>query len=135
MRQYMPSNHRSFLKAVTKAANIRPYVMTHPNNTILQEAYNACLEKLILYRNTHVQIVSRYIVIPSRSAAKSASPPNTEPGTAGRVPAAAAAADDAVPVPQEKKKKVALGTGGTAPVEFLKQVRDETQKSLLLSHH
>ena len=131
MRQYMPSGHRNFLEAVTKVANIREYVMSHMDNIILQDAYNACLEKLVLYRNTHVQIVSRYIVIPSRAAAKSALPPNTEPGTAGRVPAAA---DDAVPVEKEKKKKkVALGTGGTAPVEFLKQVRDETQKSLL--HH
>ena len=132
MRQYMPSGHRNFLEAVTKVANIREYVMSHPDNIILQDAYNACLEKLVLYRNTHVQIVSRYIVIPSRAAAKSALPPNTEPGTAGRVPAATAA-DDAVPVEKEKKKKAALGTGGTAPVEFLKQVRDETQKSLL--HH
>ena len=132
MRQYMPSGHRNFLEAVTKVANIREYVMSHPDNIKLQDAYNACLEKLVLYRNTHVQIVSRYIVIPSRAAAKCALPPNTEPGTAGRVPAAAA--DDAVPVKKEKKKKnVALGTGGTAPVEFLKQVRDETQKSLL--HH
>ena len=105
--------------------------MSHPDNSMLQDAYNACLEKLVLYRNTHVQIVSRYIVIPSRAAAKSTLPPNTEPGTAGRVPAAAE--DDAVPVKTEKeeKEKVALGTGGTAPVEFLKQVRDETQKSLL----
>ena len=130
----MPSGHRNFLEAVTKLANIREYVMSHSHDIILQDAYNACLEKLVLYRNTHVQIVSRYIVIPSRAAAKSALPPNTEPGTAGRVPAAAAA-DDAVPVEKEEKKKkkknVALGTGGTAPVEFLKQVRDETQKSLL----
>ena len=135
MRQYMPSGHRKFLEAVEKVANIRAYVMSHPENIILQDAYNACLENLVLYRNTHVQIVSRYIVIPSRAAAKSALPPNTEPGTAGRIPAAAAA-DDTVPVNNEKekkKKKVALGTGGTAPVEFLKQVRDETQKSLL--HH
>ena len=129
MRQYMPSGHRNFLEAVTKVANIREYVMSHPHNITLQNAYNACLENLILYRNTHVQIVSRYIVIPSRAAAKSALPPNTEPGTAGRVPAA----DDAVLVEKEKKEKVALGTGGTAPAEFLKQIRDETQESLL--HH
>ena len=130
----MPSGHRKFLEAVTKVANIREYVTSHTDNITLQDAYNACLEKLVLYRNAHVQIVSRYIVIPSRAAARSALPPNTEPGTAGRIPAAAA--DDALPVENEKNKeeKVALGTGGTAPVEFLKQIRDETQKSLL-SHH
>ena len=127
MRQYMPGGHRNFLEAVTKIANIREYVISHRDHIKLQDAYNACLEKLVLYRNTHVQIVSRYIVIPSRAAAESALPLNTEPGTAGRVPA-----DDAVPVEKEMKK-AALGTGGTAPVEFLKQVRDETQKSLL--HH
>ena len=116
----MPGGHRRFLADVSKIANIREYVVSDPRNAALQNAYNACLEKLVLYRNIHVQIVSRYFVIPSRAAARSTLP-QTEPGTAGRVPASDAAPD----------KKIALGTGGTAPVEFLKQVRNETQESLL----
>ena len=123
----MPGPHRDFLEAVSQVANIREYVLSHPHTIVLKEAYNACLEKLIHYRNTHVQIVSRYIVIPSRAAAKSTLPQGTEPGTAGRVPLA----DDDDAVHAKDKKTTALGTGGTAPVEFLKQVRNETQESLL----
>lgn len=120
MRQHMPGGHRRFLEDVSKVANIRQYVTSHPLNVALQEAYNACLEKLVAYRNKHVQIVSRYIVVPSRAGTQSASH-QTEPGTAGRIPAV-----DGAPA-----KKAALGTGGTAPVESLKQVRNETKESIL----
>ena len=78
------------------------------------------LENLLLYRNKHVQMVSRYIVVPSRAGGQP-TVPQTEPGTAGRMPSANSA----------PAKKVALGTGGTAPVDFLKQVRNETAETLL----
>ena len=116
----MPGGHRRFLEDISKIANIRQYVTSHPQNVALQEAYNACLQKLVAYRNKHVQIVSRYIVVPSRAGTQGASP-ETETGTAGRLPAV-----DGAPT-----IKAALGTGGTAPVEFLKQVRNETQESVL----
>ena len=116
----MPDGHRRFLEEITKIANIRPYVTSHPQHVALQQVYSACLEKLVIYRNKHLQIVSRYILVPSRAASRQALP-QSEPGTAGRIPS-----DDG-----GSSKKIALGTGGTAPMEFLKQVRDETQKSVL----
>ena len=120
MRQHMPGGHRRFLEDVSEIANIRQYVISHPQHVALQGAYNACLEKLVEYRHKHVQIVSRYVVVPSRAAAQPALP-QTEPGTAGRVPSAGG----------RPATKITLGTGGTAPVEFLKQVRNETRDSLL----
>ena len=65
-------------------------------------------------------MVSRYIVVPSRAAGQ-ATVPQTEPSTAGRM----TSADDA------PAKKVALGTGGTKPVEVWKQVRNEIQETVL----
>ena len=120
MRQHMPGCHRRFLKEVSKTANIRQYVTSHPEDFTLQGAYNACLEKLSAYRNKHLQVVSRYLVVPSHTATRPALP-QTEPGTAGRI-----TSTDGAPA-----TNVLLGTGGTAPVDFLKQVRNETQERLL----
>ena len=118
----MPGCHRRFLKELSKTANIRQYVTSHPEDCTLQGAYNACLEKLSAYRNKHLQVVSRYLVVPSASrTATRLALPQTEPGTAGRI-----TSTDGAPA-----TNVLLGTGGTAPVDFLKQVRNETQERLL----
>ena len=116
----MPGPHRRFLEEVSKIANIREFLVSHPQNLALKQAYNTCLEQLVLYRKKHLQIVSRYIVVPSRAYTQPAQN-QTEPGTAGRVPAAN----------DELSTRPTLGTGGTAPVEFLKQVKDETKESVL----
>ncbi len=117
----MPGPHRRFLDDVAKIANIRQYVTAHPQDIALQGAYNACLEALVVYRSKHLQIVSRYIVLPSRTATQPAPSPQVESGTAGY----------ALSLGDGSAKKIALGTGGTAPIEFLKQVRNETQESVL----
>ena len=117
----MPGGHRRFLEEVTKTANIRHYVTSHPEHLALQKAYNSCLDKLVLYRNKHLQIISRYILLPSRAASQGKALPQSEPGTAGRIPSTDGGSSE----------QKALGTGGTAPMEFLKQVRDETRESIL----
>lgn len=132
----MPGPHRRFLADVSRTANIRPYVASHPEVTILQTAYNAVLEKLTDYRSKHVQMVSRYIVVPSRAAAAAAAAgrsnplPQTNPGTAGREPATTT--NEASAGSSSITTTKALGTGGTAPIEFLKQVRNETADALVL---
>ena len=99
----MPGPHRLFLEHVSKIANIREYVTSYPEGAALDAAYDHCLGRLVAFRNKHVQIVSRYIVVPSRVSQRN---------TASNNPA--------------------KGTGGTAPVDFLKQIRDETRESLFL---
>ncbi|CAL3972605.1 hypothetical protein PZA11_004322 [Diplocarpon coronariae] len=121
MRKYMPGPHRRFLEDVAKVANIRAYVEEHRSNSQLVLSYDACLAMLREFRNQHINIVSRYIVIKSResrSLSLSKSPSvqrhKLDLATASR---------------QEKSgagKKNLKGTGGTALIPFLKQARDET---------
>lgn len=126
MRQYMSEPHRRFLDHTAKLANIRQYVHSHQHEEGVPEAYNDCLAALTLYRNKHIQMVTKYIVIPSRAAAQEQLP-ETEPGTAGRMPVG----DDKTSLNHSPKDSVVLGSGGTAPVEFLKQVRNETKASTI----
>ena len=111
MRAYMPPKHRQFLSFIVQKAHLRSFVESKPNEVQLQAAYSGCLTSLAEYRTKHLQMISRYIVIPSRDAARSKPLPETVPGTAGRVPT---------------EEKLVLGTGGTAPMQFLKLVRDDT---------
>ncbi|KAK9474078.1 Indoleamine 2,3-dioxygenase [Dipodascopsis tothii] len=114
MRQYMPGPHRRFLEQLALAANIHDYVKAHPSNSALALAYDAALAMLRSFRDKHIQIVSRYIILQARGsgAADAAAPAK---------PAGTGIAGIAL---TEKKK--ARGTGGTALIPFLKQARDET---------
>ena len=128
MRTYMPGPHARFLRAVARVANLREFVAAHaPENPGLALAYDAGLAVLRAFRDTHIQIVSRYIIVPSRAVA-----------------AAAAKKPDGPPRQQQQKQKINLahrahpdaktgqkspspkGTGGTALIPFLRQARDET---------
>lgn len=109
----MPPKHRQFLSLIASKSHLRSFVEAHRDELMLQAAYNDCLTKLTEYRTKHLQMISRYILIPSRAAARSKPLPETEPGTAGREPI-------------DQARKPALGTGGTTPVQFLKLLRDDT---------
>lgn len=114
MRTYMPGPHARFLEQVTSIANIRQFVREHQYNRALVIAYDACLAMLRAFRDKHIQMVSRYIIVKSReSRSHSRSFSREKP----RVNLATASRDLAKP---------ARGTGGTALIPFLKQARDET---------
>ncbi|OTA70775.1 Indoleamine 2,3-dioxygenase subfamily [Hypoxylon sp. EC38] len=114
MRHYMPGPHARFLNDVGAVANIREFVESRAStDRSLSIAYDACLAMLRAFRDIHIAIVTRYIVLPSReNRARSRSPEvaRTNLATASK---------------NEKHKKV-KGTGGTALIPFLKQARDET---------
>lgn len=121
MRHYMPGPHARFLEHVASIANIRTFVSEHRQNRDLALAYDACLAMLRTFRDKHIQIVSRYIVIKSResrSHSRSLSPrsaPNvTRLNIANRKDSG------------DREKSTPKGTGGTALIPFLKQSRDET---------
>lgn len=121
MRKYMPGPHRRFLEDTAKVANIRAYVERHRNNSELTSAYDACLAMLREFRNKHIAIVSRYIVIKSResrSMSRSRSPV-IQPRKIDIATASRQGNGESV-------KKNLKGTGGTALIPFLKQARDET---------
>ena len=129
MRDYMPGPHRRFLERLASIANIRPFVDAHRDNQDLCDAFDSCLAMLRGFRDKHIQIVSRYIIIQAKNAKKisteAANVSRNVPSTPDNV---------ATIIPNQKAnlastkatKKGLTGTGGTALIPFLKQARDET---------
>ncbi|RDA84736.1 hypothetical protein CP532_5244 [Ophiocordyceps camponoti-leonardi (nom. inval.)] len=113
MRRYMPGPHARFLEDVSRVANIREFVEANRDDRELCVAFDACLAMLSGFRDTHIAIVTRYIITPSREAR--AQGRSREPVARKRLNLATA------PVQTGYK-----GTGGTALIPFLKQARDET---------
>lgn len=120
MRSYMPGQHRRFLQDVTLCANIRDFVEAHPENRGLCIAYDACLMMLSSLRSVHLNIVSRYIIIPASQAKRNSK------GTLESEKQNLATASQG-----EVGKKKLKGTGGTDLVRFLQQARDETDEPVV----
>lgn len=121
----MPGPHRRFLERLASVANIRPFVEAHPDNQELCDAYDSCLAMLRGFRDKHIQIVSRYIIIQAKNAKKARSETtkiifSTPDNVTSSAPQKANLATTAA------TKKGLTGTGGTALIPFLKQARDET---------
>lgn len=127
MRDYMPGPHRRFLYHFARIANIRSFVQRNSDHQRLVEAYNACITALVRFRDIHLQIANRYVVLQDpknrrrakwnatcdvcRVAALSTTERDVSLGAESTLNDASASA---------------LGTGGTTLVPFLKQIRDET---------
>ncbi|KAI2602535.1 Indoleamine 2,3-dioxygenase [Hypoxylon sp. NC1633] len=118
MRRYMPGPHARFLNDVGAVANIREFVKARAaSDPPLSIAYDACLAMLRAFRDIHIAIVTRYIIVPSReNRARSRS----------RSPEVVRARQNLATASQNEKHKKVKGTGGTALIPFLKQARDET---------
>ena len=116
MRKYMPGKHSDFLEHLAKVNVIRDFVMKNKSkHNELVLAYDASVAMLKSFRDKHIRIVTRYIVIQSRKENNMGSDnlqKNTlRAGLAGS---------------NQSKDNVLRGTGGTALLPFLKQCRDET---------
>lgn len=119
MKKYMPREHREFLYHLESVCNIREYVSLDPSNQPLQEAYGRCISMLKIFRDNHIQIVTKYIILPSNSKQHGSNKPgilspiepNTKISDCSRSKAASSKT---------------IGTGGTRLMPFLKQCRDET---------
>lgn len=115
VREYMPGPHARFLLHVARMGSIRELALQTPvteEQKQLREAYTAATNALTEFRNKHIQIVTRYIVLPSR-----------KPYTAGTRQNLASASS------QSQDTQELTGTGGTSLMPFLKQVRDETTEA------
>lgn len=111
----MPGPHRRLLKHISSVANIRCYVMSRSPTHSVNRAFNNAVGSLGALRDRHIQIVSRYIINPSRSVV-------SQPLTLALIcPVNPLVARNI----QELK-----GTGGTQLISFLKQSRDETKCAL-----
>lgn len=123
MRKYMPGPHARFLEQVTRVANIRQFVQDHSYDHEMRLAFDACLAMLSAFRDTHIQMVSRYIIIKSREAMKDAAGKEEEKRSK-RINLAQTtkpSGKDGAKTKQDLK-----GTGGTSLIPFLRQARDET---------
>ncbi|WQF86818.1 Putative indoleamine 2,3-dioxygenase [Colletotrichum destructivum] len=109
VRSYMPGPHKRFLEHVSRMGSIREFARL-PSSTAEQdrfrEAYQVATRTMTEFRNKHLQIVTRYIVLPSKKSYGGA-----------KVDLASTSA---------VKDEQLTGTGGTALMPFLKQTRDET---------
>ena len=132
MRSYMPGPHRRFLEDLASVANIRDYVDANRHDPALTAAYDECLRSLTNFRDTHLRIVSRYIVIMAQQSKKHLAGDGVYRGATQNVSyvdmngtgngAVLGLAKD------EASKKGLKGTGGTKLMPFLKQSRDETME-------
>ncbi|KAK6457475.1 tryptophan 2,3 dioxygenase [Scheffersomyces xylosifermentans] len=111
MRKYMPGKHSDFLMKIHEISNLRSYVLEHSDSSPeLLLSFDACLAMLKSFRDKHIQIVTRYVVLQAKKTINMGSSSTLRSGLA-----------------KTKKKGVEeKGTGGTSLLPFLKQCRDET---------
>ncbi|KAK3505470.1 indoleamine 2,3-dioxygenase beta type [Neurospora crassa] len=156
VREYMPLKHRQFLSLVSKMGlgkgGIRKAVMEmmaaaeHEGRELddkekeLQGAFTDATRALAGFRNKHLQIVAKYIVIPSRQPVPegmkrpgvSLGDGEVGEGKEGQVVNLATASSGLSMQRDDDKKEGGVeltGTGGTALLPFLKQTREETLKA------
>lgn len=123
----MPGPHRRFLEYIASIANIRPYALSLPASSEVRQAYNAVVMKLGGFRDKHIQIVSRYVILPASRPVPESSK-YKDVAKKNRVNLASATSDTAAYSGNKpREEKVFYGTGGTDLIPFLKATRDETK--------
>lgn len=123
MRSYMCGPHKRFLDHVNSVANIREYVEDHTENRELVLAFDACLAMLSAFRDKHINIVTRYIILKSREARRTSTASQEPPQ---KLNIATGSREQQKREENGNTVKKLKGTGGTALIPFLKQARDET---------
>ncbi|TPX16829.1 uncharacterized protein E0L32_003391 [Thyridium curvatum] len=131
VRGYMPGPHRRFLEHLPRLGSIRNYVAQiadregndgeaiSPEEARLRVAYKGATAALTEFRNRHLNLVARFIILPARQG-------RNGPGRPGAENLASASSALA----RQKGAQAELtGTGGTALLPFLKHVRDETWRA------
>ncbi|QYT02257.1 Indoleamine 2,3-dioxygenase [Trichoderma simmonsii] len=125
-REYMPGPHRQFLLHVAEACIIRELAMLPEGEAAsaehhrLRSAYLAAVDQLCEFRSIHIQIVTRYIILPSKRKLKDGSRQNLASPTPFGMENAA---NDTI-----------IGTGGTRLISFLKETGDETFNAMKLDN-
>lgn len=112
MRNYMPGPHRRFLEDLTAGSTVRSFILSSGEYSSERHAYNAAVSELKNFRDTHIQMVTRYIVMTSRKSA---------PVQESEKVNLATASSQGTEVGQSHSL---AGTGGTDLMPFLKQTRD-----------
>ncbi|KAL2818488.1 Indoleamine 2,3-dioxygenase [Aspergillus cavernicola] len=118
MRNYMPGPHRRFLEMLSRNSNVRAFAMSSKLDSSARDAYNTAVMTLGVFRDKHIQVVTRYIIMEARLP-----PPET-----------ATSRLNLATMTSSKMKNSdgnvvggVNGTGGTDLIPFLKQTRDATK--------
>ncbi|VCW70702.1 unnamed protein product [Gulo gulo] len=64
MRKYMPPAHQEFLLSLESGPSVREFVLSK-GDAKLQADYSECVKAMVSLRDYHLQMVAKYIVIPS----------------------------------------------------------------------
>lgn len=117
----MPGPHRRFLEHIASTTNIRSYVLHQPADHPVVHAFNAAVHSLTRFRDTHIVLVTRYIVMPSRKPLAETKPSKLNLAVSSTLLQSSNNGSN------NAKMEALTGTGGTKLIPFLKQSRDETQ--------
>jgi indoleamine 2,3-dioxygenase len=156
MQYHLPRKYRRWLRDLESAPSIRGYLMDHqkqcPDNSSGNgvedaiKAFDACVDAMRNFRDKHIQIVTRYIIIQARRAVQTGQEIVSRPGYHGMGPDATKviklADEEMMNRPVDglvQNDGLGLlvandsdrGTGGTNIIPFLKQSRDETASATL----
>ncbi|OAA50154.1 indoleamine 2,3-dioxygenase [Beauveria brongniartii RCEF 3172] len=116
VREYMPGPHRRFLVQIARMGSIRELAMVAPRTDAqqrLRDAYADASAALTAFRQKHISIVTRYIILPSKKPWQ---------GKRGKQNLASSSSTS-------QSDDQLTGTGGTALVPFLRKARDETTEA------
>ncbi|XDG07361.1 hypothetical protein ABKA04_006976 [Annulohypoxylon sp. FPYF3050] len=113
VRSYMPGPHKRFLEHISSMENLQDLakeLRDSDEHRQLWLSFQYATKALGDFRNKHMQLVARYIIVPSRKQSQF---------LAMNLAAASSRAN-------HQSERELTGTGGTALIPFLKQTRDET---------
>ncbi|KAM7385464.1 hypothetical protein PAMP_001547 [Pampus punctatissimus] len=105
MREYMPPAHRQLIETLIGGPSLRDFILSCSSSDLCQ-AYNSCVSALVDLRNYHLNAVTRYIIVPGAKAM-------------------------GCPLRGVGNMLNTTGTGGSSLMVFLKNVRNNTQKTLI----
>ncbi|KAI0967790.1 Indoleamine 2,3-dioxygenase [Xylaria arbuscula] len=120
VRLYMPSPHRKFLASVSRLDKIKGFVHSAPKSSaqqLLLQSYHNATEAFGDFRQAHMQMVTRYIIVPSRKPSPISSSGMNLATTSLRS--------------YSGETTELTGTGGTDLIPFLKSTRDDTYRASL----
>lgn len=64
LRKDMPASHRAFIETIEEEPNLHSYVKTataDAGTDDLQETYNECIDRMITFRERHIEVVETYL--------------------------------------------------------------------------
>lgn len=107
MRDYMPPAHRQLIETLSVLPSLRDFVLSSSSPDLCQ-AYNTCVSALVDLRSYHLNVVTKYVIVP---------------GNSGRT--------NGCPFRGVGSALNATGTGGSNLMVFLKSVRNTTENVLI----